>query len=365
MQVALVGMPGSGKTTLFNALTGGHAETGGGHAPGRASANVGVAKVADARLDALSTLFSPRRTTPADVTYVDLAFAPGALRAETLSADLLGQLRNADALVHVVRAFADAGQRRPDDLWRDAEEMELEFVLADLGVLQRRLERLRSSGRHGSPAERAQNAAEREVLSRIEPALSAGTPLRSQALADDDVRVLRGFGFLSQKPLLVALNLDESELEATGRLEAEQRARLSDAQTDVAGLSAKLESEIAQLNADEQAVFMAEMGIAEASRDRVVRLSYGLLGLTSFFTVGEDECRAWTVRRGATAVDAAGVIHSDIARGFIRAEVIGHDELLAAGSMAEARRRGQLRSEGKTYLVRDGDVVHVLFNVAR
>ena len=364
MQAALVGLPGSGKTTLFNALTGGHAETGGGHAPGRATANVGVAKVADGRLDALSALFSPRKTTPADVTYIDLAFAPGALRSETLSGDLLGQLRGADALVHVVRGFTASGER-PGDPWRDVEELELEFALADLAVVERRLERLRSSGRHGSPAERARDAAEEEILRRLQPLLAEGTPLRSHPFTDDETRLLRGYGFLSQKPLLVVVNLDETDLSSAAEREDAGRARLSSPRTDVAALSAKLESEIAELAPDEQSVFMAEMGVSEASRDRVVRLSYRLLGLISFFTVGEDECRAWTIPTGGTAVDAAAAIHSDIARGFIRAEVIGHDELLAAGSMAEARRRGQLRSEGKTYLVRDGDVVHVLFNVSR
>ena len=360
MQVALLGFPGSGKTTLFNALTGGRAETGGYHS-GKGSANVGVAKVPDPRLDALSALFSPRKTTPADVTYVDLAFAGGALRDEALGADLLGQLRNADALVHVVRAFGDdAG-----DPWRHAEEMELEFALADLAVLRKRLERLAGSGRHGTPAERARNAAEAEVLARLEPHLAEGAPIRSQALDDDAVRLLRGYGFLSQKPLLVVLNVDEARLPEAPSLESAARERLPADHSDVAVLSARLESEIAELAPDEQGAFMEDMGIAEASRDRVIRLSYGLLGLISFFTAGEDECRAWTVRRGSTAVDAAGVIHSDLARGFIRAEVIGHAELIEVRTLAEARRRGLLRSEGKTYVVSDGDVINVLFNVAR
>lgn len=362
MQVALLGLPGSGKTTLFNALTGGRADVGGYHSA-RGSANVGVAKVPDPRLDALSALFSPRKTTPADVTYVDLAFPAGTLREGSVSPDLMGQLRNADAVIHIVGGFDDAADT--GDPWGAAEEMELEFALADLAVVQKRLERLGTSGRHGSPAERARNAAEEEVLRRLEPGLSEGEPLRAHELDEDSVRLLRGYGFLSQKPLLVILNVSEGRLGDAAGLEAAGRQRVPARGTDVAVLSAKLESEIAELAQDEQADFMAEMGIQEASRDRVVRLSYGLLGLISFFTAGEDECRAWTVRRGATAVDAAGVIHSDLARGFIRAEVIDHAELLDARTMAEARRRGALRSEGKTYLVKDGDVMNILFNVAR
>lgn len=364
MQVALVGLPGAGKTTLFNALTGGHARTDT-YGGARGSANIGVAKVPDARLDALSELFSPRKTTPADVTYADLAFPEGALREGTLTADLLGQLRNADALVHVVRAFERPGDEIVADPWRDAEEMELEFELADLDVIHRRLERLGGSGRHGTPSERARTAAEEELLRRLEPALAAGEPLRARPLEEDEATLLRGFGFLSQKPVLVAVNVDEAQLPEAARLEEAGRARLASAGRDVAVLSARLEAEIAELGVEEQAVFMAEMGIHEASRDRVVRLSYALLGLISFLTVGEDECRAWTVRRGATAVESAGVIHSDLARGFIRAEVIAHDELLAVRTLAEARRRGLLRSEGKSYVVQDGDVVNVLFNVSR
>ena len=179
------------------------------------------------------------------------------------------------------------------------------------------------------------------------------------------MRLLRGYGFLSQKPVLVVLNVDESRIPESASLEAAARERLPADKTDLAVLSAKLESEIAELGPDEQGVFMEEMGISEASRDRVIRLSYGLLGLISFFTAGEDECRAWTVRRGATAVDAAGAIHSDLARGFIRAEVISQQDLLEVRTFAEAKRRGLLRSEGKTYLVVDGDVINILFNVAR
>jgi len=364
MQVTIVGLPGAGKTTVFNALTGGHAEIGG-YSGGRAAPNVGVVKVPDERLDQLSALFAPKKTTPADVTYVDVAIPAGAAREGTVAPDVLAQIRNADALLHVARAFEGGAAERPADAWRDIEELDLEFALADLSVVEKRLERLRTSGCHGTPSEREQNALEEELLARLLPSLSDGLPLRDVKLTDDDERRLRGYRFLSQKPVLVVLNIDEARLGEATTLEAEARSRYAHPDTDVAALAGKIEAELAQLPADDAAAFMEDLGIAEPSRGRVVRLTYALLGLFSFFTAGEDECRAWTLRRGSTAVDAAGAIHSDLARGFIRAEVVSYPDLIACGSIAEARKRGLLRSEGKTYEVRDGDVVEVLFNVSR
>ena len=364
MQVTIVGLPGSGKTTVFNALTGGHAETGA-FSGGRAAPNVAVVKVPDARLDRLAELYSPRKTTPADVTYVDVAIPAGAAREGTIAPDVLALIRNADALLHVVRAFEGAGAERAADPWRDVDEMDTEFVLADLGVIEKRLEKLRTSGRHGSPSEREENAREEELLDRIEPQLSTGTPLRGISLGEEDELRLRGYRFLSQKPVLVVLNIDEARLSAVAQLEGDGRARYAQPESDVAALAGKIEAEIAQLSADDAALFTEELGITEPSRGRVIRLTYALLGLFSFFTAGEDECRAWTLRRGDSAVDAAGAIHSDLARGFIRAEVVTYDDLIVCGGLPEARKRGLLRSEGKTYAVRDGDVIQVLFNVGR
>jgi GTP-binding protein YchF len=362
VQVTIVGLPGSGKTTVFNALTGGHAETGA-FSGGRAAPNIGVVKVPDERLDRLSELFHPKKTTPADVTYVDVAIPAGAAREGTILPDVLAQIRNADALLHVAAAFP--GSARPLNAWGDVEELDLEFTVADLTVVENRLDKLRTAGRHGSPAEREQNALEEELLARIQPHLAEGHSLRSFGLNEDDERRLRGYRFLTQKPVLVVLNIGEDGIGQAEELEAEGRVRYAQPQSDVAALAAKIEAEIAQLSTDDAALFMEDLGIAEASRGRVIRLTYRLLGLFSFFTAGEDECRAWTLRTGATAVDAAGAIHSDLARGFIRAEVVTYEELMAAGSMAEARKRGVLRSEGKSYGVADGDVIQVLFNVAR
>jgi ribosome-binding ATPase len=243
--------------------------------------------------------------------------------------------------------------------------MDTEFTIADLLVIEKRLEKLRTSGHHGSPAEREANAQEEELLARLEPELSAGHPLRAVQLSDDDELRLRGYRFLTQKPVLVVLNIDEGQLAAVPDLEEAGRARYAQPQSDVAALGGKIEAELAQLSADDAALFMEDLGISEPSRGRVIHLTYRLLGLFSFFTAGEDECRAWTLRQGATAVDAAAAIHTDLARGFIRAEVVTFDDLIACGSMVEARKRGLLRSEGRTYAVRDGDVIEVLFNVAR
>jgi GTP-binding protein YchF len=363
VQVTIVGLPGCGKTTVFNALTGAHADTGG-FSGGRAAPNMGVVKVPDERLDRLSELFHPKKTVPADVTYVDVAIPAGATREGTVNPDVLALIRNADALLHVARGF-EAGAGGPADAWRDVEELDLEFAIADLMVIEKRLEKLRTSGRHGSPAEREANAQEEALLDRLEPELSAGRPLRALALSDEDELRLRGYRFLTQKPVLVVLNIDEGQLPTAADLEAAGRSRYAQPQTDVAALGGKIEAELAQLSEADAALFLEDLGIAEPSRGRVIHLTYGLLGLFSFFTAGEDECRAWTLRQGATAVDAAAAIHTDLARGFIRAEVVTFDDLIACGSMAEARKRGVLRSEGRTYAVRDGDVIEVLFNVAR
>jgi GTP-binding protein YchF len=365
VQVCIVGLAGSGKTTVFNTLTRGHAETGG---FGGLTVNTGVVKVPDERLTRLTKLFQPRREVPADVTYVDLPAPPTPVegRAADIPADQLARLRNADALLHVVRAFEDPSVPHPDgsvDAWRDLERLDLELVLADLGVVERRLEKLDTSGRHGTQAERDQNERERVVLDRLRPVLAEGRPVRDVDLDEEESRVIRGYRLLTEKPVLVLLNVGESDIPRAAELAAGLADRYDHRQTRIEALSARIEMEIGELEADEAEVFRQDLGLTGSSLERVIRLSYGLLGLISFFTAGPDETRAWTIRDGSTAVDAAGAIHSDLARGFIRAEVVPVDELLELGSMAEARRHGKLRSEGKTYRVRDGDVVEVLFNV--
>lgn len=363
MQVAIVGLPGSGKTTVFTALGGHPAE--GGHAAGRAAPNIAVIPVPDQRVDALAEVFHPRKSVYADVTYVDLAIPAGATREGTVDPDLLGRIRNSDALLHVARTFDDPAAERSADPWRDVEELDLEYVVADLDVVTRRLDRLRTSGRHGTAAEREQNAREEELLGRLEPVLEEGRSLRELDWTADDERLARGFRFLSQKPQLVVLSVGEDRLAEADALEAVARDTHGSSSRDVIVLGGRIEAEIAALPEDDARPFLDDLGIAEASRGRVIRRTYALLGLFSFLTAGPDECRAWTIPDGATALDAAGTIHSDLARGFIRAEVVDWKDLVACGSTAEARRQGLLRSEGKAYQVRDGDVIEVLFNVGR
>jgi GTP-binding protein YchF len=366
VQVAIVGLARSGKTTVFNTLTGGAADTGG---FGGTTVNVGVVKVPDERLTRLTEIFKPKREVPADVTYVDLPAPPlsadGREPAE-IPADQLARLRTADELLHVVRAFDDPAVAHPlgsVDPWRDVEQLDLEFVLADLAVVERRIEKLQTSGRHGTPAEREANERELELLLRIVPALREGRPLRDVELSEDEAKRVRGFRFLTEKPVLLLLNIGEGDVARAGDLVADFAARYKHRHAQVEALSGRIEMEIGQLEPDEAEVFRADLGLTESSLDRVIRLSYRLLGLISFFTAGPDETRAWTIPEGSTAVDAAGAIHSDLARGFIRAEIVSYDDLVELGSMAEARKQGKLRSEGKSHKVADGEVIEVLFNV--
>jgi GTP-binding protein YchF len=366
MQTAIVGLAGAGKTTVFNTLTRGHAETGG---FGGMELHVGVVKVPDDRLGRLAEIFKPKKIVQADVTYVDLPAPPpssdGHVGTEDLPAEHLARLRESDALVHVVRAFDDPSNPHPDgsvDPARDLDRLDVEFTIADLALVDRRLERLKTSGRHGTPAERESNEREEAVLVRIKPALEAGTPIRDVELDADEEKAIRGFRFLTQKPVLVLLNVGEGDITAAPAKVAEVAAAYDHRQALVDALSAKIEMELGELEPDEAAVFMEELGIAESGLDRVIGLTYRLLGLISFLTAGPDEVRAWPIRDGSSAVDAAGAIHTDLAKGFIRAETVHYDDLLSLGSMAEAKKAGKLRSEGKTYRVRDGDVVEILFS---
>ncbi|HUR16829.1 MAG TPA: redox-regulated ATPase YchF [Candidatus Limnocylindrales bacterium] len=366
MQVAIVGLARSGKTTVFNTLTRGQAETGG---FGGMTVNVGVVKVPDERLTRLTEIFKPKREVPADVTYVDLPAPPtsadGREPAE-IPADQLARLRTADELLHVVRAFEDPSVPHPDgsvDPWRDVEQLDLEFVLADLSVIEKRIEKLSTSGRHGTPAERESNERELVVLEKLAPSLREGKPIRDVTLDDDEQKRIRGFRFLTEKPVLVLLNIGEADIARSAEIAAEFAKRYQHRFSQVEALSAQVEMEIGQLDAEDAQVFRDEMGLTESSLERVIRLSYQLLGLISFFTAGPDETRAWTIAAGSTAVDAAAAIHTDLARGFIRAEIVAYEDLIELKSFAEARKNAKLRSEGKDYPMKDGEVVEIRFNV--
>ena len=349
MKIGIVGFPHAGKTTVFNALTGLHASVGGYGDPGKP--NLGTIKVPDVRVDRLSAIFTPRKTTYAEVVFVDFPGA-GERSGAVLDPSTLVQMRDADALVQVVRGFADPVTAAPPDAARDVQAFKSELVLADLAIIEKRRERLRK--------EKGKEA-ENELLARCQAALEAETPLRGVALDANEERGLSGFGLLSRLPLLVVINVAEAE--AASPMTERTRDRLAADAVPGLVLCAQIEVEIAALDPADRAAFLADLGLAEAARDRFVQAAYALLDLISFLTSGEDEVRAWPIRRGTTAVKAAGKIHSDIERGFIRAEVVAFDDFIRFGSEAKCRDAGKLRLEGKEYFVQDGDIIHFRFNV--
>jgi len=354
MKLGIIGLPQSGKTTVFNALTRGNVPltTSG----GRFEVHTGVVDVPDERVDRLAALFKPRKTIYAKVTYADIAGLEG--KSSDISGPLLNQLAQMDGFLHVVRCFEDEsvphplGEVQPE---RDIAAMDAELLLNDMIAVERKLERLVEERKKGGGRDKVVIEREIALFERFKAALEKERPLREVEISAEEQKTLAGFGFLTRKPMLVLLNLGEGQsapaVTYTGR------------QQGLAALQGKLEMEIAQLPPDEAALFMGEYGIEELGLKRVIRLSYDLLGLQSFFTVGEDEVRAWTVRRGATAYEAAGEIHTDLQKGFIRAEVVAYEDLIALGGLAEARTKAKLRLEGKDYLVKDGEIVHIRFNI--
>ena len=356
MQIGIAGLPGSGKTTLFNALAHQHAHVGG---YAGAEPNLAVVKVPDERLDKLSALFQPVKHTPAEVRFVDVAGVAKGMGQES-SAAVLAHLRTVDVLLQVIGAFQEGRDPRAD-----SEEFSLELQLADLSQIEKRVDRLEKElrmGSKGTPAERAAKERELDVIQRLRPVLEAGQPARTVALDSDELKSIASFGFLTLKPTLVLLNLadDQDRAPLLSRLSAVVQ---SAPQTAVLALPGKLEMELGELSPEEAAEFMEALGVSSGELGSVTTEAYALADLISFFTAGEDECRAWTIRRGTPAQEAAGEIHSDLARGFIRAEVIRWDQLLEAGSESAAKKRGWVRQEGKSYIVQDGDVIRVLFNV--
>jgi GTP-binding protein YchF len=352
MKLGIIGFPQSGKTTLFNALTRGHAPTTA--SAGRIEVHTAVVDVPDPRVDKLSAMFKPKKTIYAKVTYADIAGLEGGAAKSGFAGPLLNQLTQMDGLIHVVRCFADESVPHPSgtvDPARDVASMDAELLLNDLITVERKLERLAEERKKGG-TDKALNERQTAVFTRLHEILSAEKPLRGVEISAEEEKHLSGFGLLTRKPLLVLFNLGEGQ---TG----------PEVQTGspVVALQGKLEMEIAQLPPDDASVFMQEYGITELSLNRMIKISYDLLNQQSFFTVGEDEVRAWTTKRSATAVEAAGEIHTDLAHGFVRAEVVACQDLLELGGMAEAKSKGKLRLEGKEYIVTDGDIVHIRFNV--
>ena len=355
MQLGIIGLPQSGKTTLYKALT--RADIPTDISSGQMEVHTAVVDVPDPRVDQLCAIYHPKKIVRAKVTYADIAGLDGSAGKNGLSGALSNQLSQMDGFIHVVRCFEDenvAHVLSSIDPARDIANMDAELLLNDQIKIESKLERLHEDGRKGG-RDKGEIERETKLFEKLNDTLLQEQPLRSLVLNEEEERLIQGYGFLTRKPMLVVLNLAEGQAvpSITG----------SGADYRMIPLQGKIEMEIAQLPEEEAAIFLQEYGIEEPGLNRMIRESYQLLGLLSFFTAGEKEVHAWTVHTGAAAPEAAGTIHSDMLQGFIRAEVIAYADLMDAGSMAEARNRGKLRVEGKNYIVQDGDILEIRFNI--
>lgn len=362
MDLGLIGLAQSGKSALFAALTRGHAHTA---AFAAAEPSIGVVKISDERLDRLCEVLHPKKVTHVEVRLFDF---PGSLslRGEGSAAAYLAALSQCDALVHVVRAFRHDSVLHPEgsvDPERDIAAVNLELAFADMAALERRHRKLEIAVRSARAGEREAGERELALLQRLRAALEREEPLRAQELSTDERRLISGYQLLTDKPLLMIINIDEADAGRAAELAKELSTRWSGPKAGVAALCAQLERELSELSDEEAAEFRRELGAKDSGLDRVLQLSQRALGLITFFTVNEAEGRAWALPAGSTALEAAGRVHSDMARGFIRAEAIDWEQLVECGSLAEARKRGLLRTEGKQYVPQDGELLHILFNI--
>ena len=365
IEIGIIGLEQSGRTTVFNALTmGAVSDKGRSQAAGM---HIGTARVSDLRLEVLTKLLQPKRTVPISITYSDIgASIKGLVKDKGIGGQLLNTVSSAGAIINVVRAFKDDSIPHPEgsiNVERDIAAMNLELAFSDLTILDRRLERLQESLKAAKPAERQIHQKEQDTLLKLKAELEKDNPVREVKLTPEENKIINNFQFLTAKPLLIVVNIGEDQLGELHELEVKLNTRFTSSASRVILLCGKLESELTQLSYDEAALMRDSYGLKQSGSDRVVALSYELMGLISFFTIASGEVRAWPIQAGTDAVKAAGKIHTDMERGFIRAETISYHDLVQCGSMVEARRKGLLRMEGKTYVVKDGDVITFLFNV--
>ena len=366
MEITIIGLPKSGKTTIFNALTKGKADTTA-YTPTTLAPNIGVSKVPDPRLKTLENIFRPKKTMPAEIKYTDIAgMAKDFGKGEGISSQFLNYLSSADALLQVVRAFDDERIPHIDgnvDAKRDMSTMDIELIFSDLTIIEKRRGRIESMIKGARSSERETYLKEQTLLEKIKSQLDKDIPIWQQSLTDEEIKSLANYQFLTTKPMLVIINIGENQLEQAPALETELLSTYSYPQFEAVALCGKLEMELSQLTEAEAEEFRNDLGITEPAPDRVIRTSYQLLGIISFFTTVSAELKAWTIPKGTTALKAAGKIHSDIEKGFIRAEVINFHDLERCGSLAEARKQGLLKLEGKNYAIQDGDIITFLFNI--
>jgi GTP-binding protein YchF len=364
--IGIIGLPRSGKTTVFNALTGGRAATAV-YTADALSPHIGMAKVPEPRLKILEEIFHPPKVVQAEARYIDVGASVKALAQDKgLGGRLLNQLSAVDTLICVVRAFTDASVPHPDgslDIKRDIGTLDLELVFSDLAIMERRLEKLEESLKGARPAERQAAQQEKDILLRLKAGLEADKPIRELPLEPAAARIVNNYQFLTAKPLLIVVNIGEDQLARAAALETELNSLYPGGSRRVITLCGRLEMELAQMEESEAGELRAGYGLTEPGASRVIKTSYELSDLITFFTAASNEVRAWPLKRGTTAQKAAGKIHSDMEKGFIRAENIALEDLVKCGSIAEARKKGLLRLEGKEYIVRDGDVITFLFNV--
>jgi GTP-binding protein YchF len=361
VDIGIIGLAKSGKATIFNALTGVKADT------VSSASHIGVTKIPDPRLKVLADILHPNKVVSTEARFIDIgASAKGLVAGKGIGGQFLTELSTVDLLIAVVRAFSDESIPHIEgslDVKRDIATINLELTFSDLAIIDRRLEKIDISLKGAKPPERERFHREQEILLNIKATLEKDTPIREVALSHDDSKVIANYQLLTAKPLLIMVNIGEEQLPEAASLEAQLNSQYSRPKCHAITLCGQLETELAQLDEETAAEFRAEFNLEELGRDRAIKLSYELLGLISFYTIVSAEVKAWPIPSGTEALQAAGKIHSDMERGFIRAEVTSYDDLVRCGSLAEARKKGLLRLEGKNYLVRDGDVITFLFNV--